>query len=456
MSTPLFQFLEYSAGAVEAAIARGETPRFEAATPTFYDAFFTLADQLGVLAGIEALADPRQQPFVPLPLLVILTMCRFLHGHPSFRRMGEILLKDQALLERLGVAPVICAQGYYRNRERQPFNEELFSEVFRRLDPEPLQALLAQAVQTLRAVHPDWFREGCFLMDSNHFTLKGSREEYKWCALLLVTPQGLFPVAVEFSPVPGDGETTIGRRVVARALATYGEGFLRLLIMDAGYLDGPWLRELTDDHGIDWVIKAKEGQVVVEEMERLARAQGVWRPAPPPKLDLPQEQMPTRHLCHTPTLYGFATYGRPVNGCVVRDRYPPSAKHPAALETREYLLTSRLYWKGAAINAAFRRRWDAESMFGQLTRFWGLGNWEIGLFAVYRVLILLLALTLTVLQAHLQAGPARKSLQAVADRLAVQQREPRVLVRVGDACVVAGPKLLNHWLAQGVLVFRPP
>src|SRR5207244_1357438 len=79
-----------------------------------------------------------------------------------------------------------------------------------------------------------------------HFTLKGSRQEYKWCALLLSTPQGLFPVALEFSPVPGDGETTIGRRVVARALATYGEGFLRLLIMDAGYLDGPWLRALKD------------------------------------------------------------------------------------------------------------------------------------------------------------------------------------------------------------------
>jgi hypothetical protein len=454
--TPLFEFLEYSVGAVEAAIARGETPRFEAATPTFYDAFFALAAQLGVLAGIEALADPRPQPYVPLSLLVMLTICRFLHGHQSFRRVGEILLKDQALLERLGVAPVLCQQGYYRNGERQPFNEEQFSEVFRRLAPEPLQALLAQAVQALRAQHPDWFREGCFLMDSNHFTLKGTRQEYKWCALFLYTPRGLFPVALEFSPVPGDGETTIGKRVVARALSTYGEGLIRLLIMDAGYLDGAWLRVLTEAHGIDWVIKAKADMVVVGEMERQAQEQGVWRPAPPPQLERPAEELPTRHLCHTPTLYGFTTYGLPVNGCVVRDRYPPTAKHPQGLETREYLLTSRRYWKGAAINRAFRRRWDAESMFGQLTRFWGLGTWGIGLFPVYRVLILLLALTLTVLQAHLTRGPARASLQEVADRLAVQQQEPRVLLRVAGACVVAGPPLLNRWLATGVLVFRPP
>jgi hypothetical protein len=161
---------------------------------------------------------------------------------------------------------------------------------------------LVEAVQALRQENPQWFAEGCFLLDSNHFTLKGSHQEYKWCALLLWTPRGLFPVALEFSSVPGDGETTIGKRVVARALQAYGPGFLRLLIMDAAYLDGEWLRELKDDHDLDWVIKAKEGMVVVEEMRRVAQEHGGWRPAPPPKLDLPQEQLPSRHLCHTPKL----------------------------------------------------------------------------------------------------------------------------------------------------------
>jgi len=99
-TTTLFDFLEYSAQRVEAALARGETPYFQAATPTLYDAFFTLAAQLGVLAAIEALPDPRPQPYVPLPLLVILTICRFLHNHKSFRRLGALLLQDQALLER--------------------------------------------------------------------------------------------------------------------------------------------------------------------------------------------------------------------------------------------------------------------------------------------------------------------------------------------------------------------
>jgi DDE family transposase len=453
---PVFTFLQYSAPQVEAALAQGQTPQFQPALPTWYDAFFTRCDQLGLLAAIEALPDPRQAPHVPLPLLVLLTICRFLHCHQSFRRMGGVLLQHRALLERLGVAPFICERGYYQNGERKPFDEERFSEVFRRLDPEPFHALLAQAVQALRRQHPAWFAKGRFLMDSNHFRLKGSKQEYKWCALMLWTPQGLLPVAVEFSPVPGDGETTIGQRLVARALATYGPGLMKLLIMDAGYLDGEWLRELVDGHQIHWLIKGKEGMIVVEEMQRWAQEAHRWEVAPPPKLDLPQAQLPQRRLCPTPRLYGFVTYGRPVNGCVVRDRYPPSAKHPQGKVSYEYLLTSQPGWTARQINTGWRWRWDVESTFGQMTTFWGLGQWQIQLFAVYRILVLLLALTYTLLQAHLQPAGGRHSLQQVADRLATEQREARMLVTVGSACVIVDPRLLNQWLAQGLLTVRAP
>jgi hypothetical protein len=452
----LFTFLQYSARQVEAALARGQPPQFQPALPTWYDAFFTRCDQLGVLAAIEALPDPRQDPHIPLPLLVMLTLCRFLHCHKSFRRLGGVLLQDRALLERLGVAPVICERGYYQNGERKPFDEERFSEVFRRLDPEPFHALLAHAVAALRREHPTWFAKGRFLIDSNHFRLKGSKQEYKWCALMLWTPQGLLPVAVEFSPVPGDGETTIAQRLVARALATYGPGFLKLLIMDAGYLDGAWLRELVEVHQIHWLIKAKEGMIVVAEMQRWAQHCRAWVPAPPPRLDLPKAQLPKRRLCHAPRLYGFVTYGHPVNGCVVRDRYPPSAKHPEGKETAEYLLTSQAGWDARQINTGWRWRWDVESTFGQMTTYWGLGQWQVGLYEVYRLLVLLLALTYTLLQAQLQPLGGRHSLQSVADQLLAEQREARMLVTAGDACVIVDPSLLNQWIAHGFLTVRAP
>jgi Transposase DDE domain len=274
--------------------------------------------------------------------------------------------------------------------------------------------------------------------------------------LLACTPRGFFPVAIEFSPVPGDGETTIGQRVVARALATYGPRFLRLLIMDAAYLDGEWLRELKEQHGIDWLIKAKEGMVVVEEMHRFAAASGAWLSAPPPKLDVPKAQLPIRHVCHTQPLYGFVTYGRPVNGCVVRDRYPPSPKHPEGKETAEYLVTSCSEWEGLEIHAGWRRRWDVESTFGQMTLGWGLGRWQIGVSEVYRALILIMALTYAILQAYRTPERHHLSLQRVADELAEQQREARMLVRVGENCVIAGPAMLNRWLAMGLLTIRAP
>jgi hypothetical protein len=453
---PVFELLDYSLPRVEEALAQGEIPHFEAAIPTWYDAFFSLCERLGVLAQIEALPDPRQQPYVPLPLLVVLTMCRFLHCQKSFRRVGEVLLKNAALLERFGVAPVVCEHGYYRNGERKPFNEECFSEVFRLLGEEPLHDLLTQAIQALRHENPQWFRAGWFVMDSNHFRLKGTRQEYKWCALSLWTPRGLFPVAIAFSPVPGEGETTIGQRLVAQAIATYGPGFLRVLIMDTGYLDGPWLRELKEEHGIDWIIKAKEDMIVVGEMQKIAQARGKWRPAPPPKLDGPKEELPTRQICFTPDLYGFVTYGLPVNGLVVRDEYAPTPKHPEGKVTYEYLLTSQLAWKGRVIHEGWRSRWDVESTFGQMTIYWGLGTWQIELFGVYRALVLIMALTYTILQAYLVPERHHLSLQGVADRLAEQQGASQMLVRVAAVCVIVGPALLNRWVERGLLRIRGP
>jgi hypothetical protein len=453
---PVFELLDYSLPRVEEALAQGETPHFEPAVPTWYDAFFSLCERLGVLARIEALRDPRSQPYVSLPLLIVLTMCRFLRCLPSFRRVGEVLFKQQALLQRLGVAPVVCEHGYYRTGERKPFDEECFSEVFRLLGEEALHDLLVHAIQTLRQENPQWFRAGWFLMDSNHFRLKGSRQEYKWCALMLWTPRGLFPVAIEFSPVPGDGETTIGQRLVARALATYGPGFLKVLIMDMGYLDGAWLRELKEEHGIDWITKSKEDMIVTNEMLALAQTRGKWREAAPPKLDCPKEELPTRHICFTPDLYGFVTYGLPVNGCVVRDVYPPTVKHPEGKVTYECLVTSQLAWKGSVIHRGWRARWDVESTFGQMTTYWHLGKWQVKLFAVYRALILIMALTYTILQAYLTPERHHLSLQGVADRLVEEQGASHMLVRVAGACVIVGPALLNRWVARGLLSIRGP
>src|SRR4051812_23931023 len=113
-ATAVFTFLQYSAQQVEEALAQGQPPAFQPALPTWDDAFFTLCDELGVLAALEALPDPRQRPLIPLPLLVMLTICRFLHCHKRFRRLGGVLLQDRPLLERLGVAPQICERGYYR------------------------------------------------------------------------------------------------------------------------------------------------------------------------------------------------------------------------------------------------------------------------------------------------------------------------------------------------------
>jgi len=52
-----------------------------------------------------------------------------------------------------------------------------------------------------------------------------------------------------------------------------------------------------------------------------------------------------------------------------------------------------------------------ESTFGQMTTYWHLGKWQVQLFAVYRALILIMALTYTILQAYLEPERHHLSLQ---------------------------------------------
>ena len=65
------------------------------------------------------------------------------------------------------------------------------------------------------------------------------REIMRW------TPHGLIPLdfRIAGAGVGGEGETTIGQALLEGAVATYGPGFVKEVIWDRGYLDGPWLAE---------------------------------------------------------------------------------------------------------------------------------------------------------------------------------------------------------------------
>jgi hypothetical protein len=462
---PVFRLLRYCQEAVERGLERGDLFSFEVATPTMFDEFFTMADELGVLDGLEHLKDPRKRSFIPLPVIAAIVICRFLYGLESYRRTGRVVLRNHVLLKRLGVLPEVFEKGGYYQCERadggedpesapQPFNEESITDTLALLKVEELNELLVKFVQQLRRRHRKWFRRGLFIMDSNHFTLKGSRDEYKWCCLMLWTPYGMIPVAAEFSATDGEGtgETSVGRRLMARVFKAYGEGFVKLLLMDTGYLDGPGLLWLREEHGVQWVMDPRDDMLVTKGMLAAIKKKPhpPWVRVAPPKLEWPKEQMPERHVMWVGERTNFFTYGKPVNGCVIRDVYPRSEKYPEGHVSYQCLITSRMDWKGKEIHDHFRMRWCIENTFGVMTNFWKLGKWEIGRFEVYRGTILLMALTFGLLVVYLWEQQLRLPLQRIKERLE-RQAQGRVLVFCGGAVVSAPVTLLNDWVQRGLL-----
>jgi hypothetical protein len=269
----------------------------------------------------------------------------------------------------------------------------------------------------------------------------------------------MIPVAAEFSATegPGTGETSVGRRLMERVFATYGEGLVKVLLMDTGYLDGASLCWLRNEHQVHWVMDPSADMKVTQGMLAAIeeRPQRPWVRVDPPKLELPKEEMPVRHVMWVGERRNFFTYGKPVNGCVVRDQYPPSEKYPEGLVVYQCLLTSRMDWKGKQIHDHFRMRWCIEDTFGVMTDAWKLGEWEIGRYEVYRSTILLMALTFGLLVVYLWERQLRLPLQRIRERLE-RQAKGRVLVICGGAVASVPVPVLDAWAQRGLLKGRSP
>jgi len=281
----------------------------------------------------------------------------------------------------------------------------------------------------------------------------------KWCALMLLTRYGLIPVAIEFCATEGEGtgETSIGRKLLERAGRTYGRGFLKKVLMDAGYIDGESLRWLKEEQGTDWVIRVKEEMRASRYMAGEAeKAPGWrWRTAKPPQLGWPKDQLPKREILWVEDVPGIGGQTGKLNGCVIRDTYPATAKCPEGKVEYQYLVASNPEWKGAEIHGLWRKRWNIENAFGYMTDEWGLGKWEIRNLEVYQATIQFMVLTygLHILMQILERKPhTLRDLKQCFE----WQRHNMVLIRAGDACAILVPKTLNDWMARGMLTIRAP
>jgi hypothetical protein len=455
---PTLRVLRHNLDEVKRRRSEGHPLYIDLALPTDLDGILQFLDDYQVLDDLGSLPDPRRDPVVPLLSILLVVLCRFLMGLVSFQEVEQVLFRRPEILKRLGFTVELIEQGAYPSTGKAPCDAETLGEVIRTLGWEEIRTILVALIQRLRRANPKLFRGGRCIVDSNHFRAAtrfagaeqeeriGSPEE-KICVLMLWTPSGLIPLdfRIALAGAGGEAETTCGQALIAQAIETYGARLIKELIWDRGYLDGGWLREAEEKHGIRWIMGVKSDMVIYADAIGLSKLPDArWVKADPPKFGDPR-QRPEREICRVEGLETWEAYGKPLTGLVIRDRYADGTVILQVSVTPEAGASDKAWdkpWSAEQIHKRVRCRWDIEEVYGELTACWQLGSKGLARRAdTYRALVSLMILLSGVLRAYQVSGAAKRTLLTY-------QREAKLgpthlIVRCGGAFAVLRPEEVN-------------
>lgn len=421
-------FVENREAVIEA-LERGECAGILPAARGFLDGFAEFLLDAEVLAVLEEFPDHRKRRTIP-----IFFFCNTLVYRPLFRleRMAPIertLFRSPYILRQMGFNALQIEEGFYQTPEGQrPFGVDAVADCFARSQADDFLAHQKLVLKRLAEYCPAQFLQGMWVMDSIHFSVpKGAHTDalsFKVCVLGVWQETVVWPLMWAFVSEP-ENETVIGKQVFAAAEEVLGKGFIRHLLIDRGYLDGPWLTAL-HQRGTRVTIGIKENMLILEEMHNLSRLpDAVWTEVEPPKLHhkpLPQRAvMGFSHLQNE-----WAGCDAPLSGCLIRDTYSDRVVYQG-------LVTTSLAATATEILSDNGQRWTLEEVFMTLTRYWSFDNLPPCRQGVAYALVHFALNAFTLLGFHLQETDA-------ADDIATWNMAPPPLpLPERELAVYAGP-----------------
>jgi hypothetical protein len=356
--------------AVIAALERGECAGILPAARGFLDGFAGFLLEAGLLEVLEEFPDHRARRTIP-----IFFFCNTLIHRPLFRleRLAPIertLFRSPYILRQMGFNALQIDEGFYQTpKGHRPFTVESIAECFSKSNAEDFLAHQKQVLKQLVAYCPGQFLKGKWVMDSVHFHVPNGAhteaQEYKACVLGVWQDSVVWPLMWAF--VTGsENETVVGKKVFAAAEDELGKGFIRHLLIDRGYLDGPWLTKL-HKRGTRVTVGVKENMLILQEMHNLSRlSDAVWTEADPPVLH--DKPLPQRSVTGFTDLQNeWAGCDAPLCGCLIRDTYPDRVVYQGLVTTSPTATATEILDDNG-------QRWTLEEVFMTLTRYWNFDN----------------------------------------------------------------------------------
>jgi hypothetical protein len=314
--------------------------------------------------------DRRGRRSIEQSLFCKVLLCGRLVDAPSIAESGRVVFHSATLLDKLGFNFRMVREGGRRTGDHRPFDEEALEDFFAGLRPTDFFRHQVKLSQQLRQ-RPQ-LRGEVWVLDCQDTAIPNGhhRAGYHWktAVLSVCGPAGPQAMLWRFGKAPETADISLARPLVRRAQLAWGRGAIRWLILDAGFVDGPWLRQLKE-RGTDTVIRIREGmdnhQAAVRQAQHAPAR--LWQ-----TVALPQRRPKARRPLRREVLGfldqpGWEGLDLPISVCVVRDTYADKTEYWVLICTQPNL-------SGKASYDLFRRRWGIEESFMALARYHGIND----------------------------------------------------------------------------------
>jgi hypothetical protein len=258
--------------------------------------WLTFLDELGFLALLDIEGAGFQRVMIPLARLLLTYQVKVLLGIGSINLVPTRLFRDLALLKLIGYTTTQIAAGFCQRGHLAagPMHQNTLADAIERLSAAELATLLNQTVARLVA-------RGFFGPSRGHFALDASdlettrrylgagmkvvterkvtkqkqvveveRHVYGFKVLILYEVRLRLVAAATVAPI-NEHESHHTLALVRQALANLGPGVLRVLLIDAGFLDGETLWALKHELALDFVVPSKAKMHVTTDAQHLSR-----------------------------------------------------------------------------------------------------------------------------------------------------------------------------------------
>ena len=227
------------------ALERGECDVILPAARGFLDGFAGFLSEAGILSAMAEFPDLRQRRSIPMFFFCNTLVYRPLFHLPRLAPIERTLFRSPYILRQMGFNALQINEGFYQAPGAQrPFKVEAIQECFARSKAEDFIEHQKVVLQKLISYCPGEFWGGLWAMDSVHIRVpQGAHTEpfsFKACVLGVWQDDVIWPLLWAFVPEE-ESELAVGKKVIAAAEEALGEGGIRHLLLDRGYLDGEWI-----------------------------------------------------------------------------------------------------------------------------------------------------------------------------------------------------------------------